>query len=467
MRFTSNGRSGRRAAVALLAASSMLLAACGADDPATPDSTATEDAGEQTGLTGDPNSGTVDWWGWSPTDVATADSYIAKFNEEYPDIEVNFQLVGIPDWDAVLRPALLSGEGPDVFNMEPGPRVDQFGDFGIDMIPVAAEALGDDWESKIASMGVSGLMKDGRLTSLPIGSTYAGMLWINQDIFNEHDLEPPTNLDEWISVCQTLAAADQGCFVQGAAGQGFNQDTLQAIANTVEPGLWTRATTGEAQWNDPGIVKTFEIWKTFFDEGIMQPGAVGYAQYPDANNDFLTGKYAMVMMGTWYTQYVTVSGMTNALSAAGVSNAEPFPMMPVEFPDVGGAGNDEVMFGDANFGLAINQDSENQAAAATFVNWLTTSQAGQQAVADQLNDFPSLIGTTPNFDEIELVDPELQRDAVEELIAKVGPVEEARFALTNADIQQAMQDAAQAVATGDMTPQEAADRFQETVAALG
>ena len=73
------------------------------------------------------------------------------------------------------------------------------------------------------------------------------------------------------------------------------------------------------------MVKTLDIWGQLFTRGIMQEGAVGYQQYPDANNDFLTGKYAMVMMGTWYTQYSTEKAMTAALKAAGVSGAKPFP----------------------------------------------------------------------------------------------------------------------------------------------
>ena len=42
-----------------------------------------------------------------------------------------------------------------------------------------------------------------------------------------------------------------------------------------------------------------------FTDGIMEPGALGLQQYPDANNDFMSGKDAMVMMGTWYMQYDT------------------------------------------------------------------------------------------------------------------------------------------------------------------
>ena len=53
---------------------------------------------------GSATSGTVNWWGWTPTDVATAQGYIAAFNKEYPDIKVNFKLVAISDWQAALPP---------------------------------------------------------------------------------------------------------------------------------------------------------------------------------------------------------------------------------------------------------------------------------------------------------------------------------------------------------------------------
>ena len=62
---------------------------------------------------GPATSGTVNWWGWTPTDTATANGYIAAFNKEYPDIKVNFKLVSIPDWQAALTPALRSDSGPD------------------------------------------------------------------------------------------------------------------------------------------------------------------------------------------------------------------------------------------------------------------------------------------------------------------------------------------------------------------
>jgi ABC-type glycerol-3-phosphate transport system substrate-binding protein len=416
---------------------------------------------------GSATSGTVNWWGWTPTDTATADNYISAFNKQFPNIKVNYKLVNISDWVAALRPALLSGRGPDVFDMQPGAYVTQFKSFAEDLTPLAQQALGSDWKSKVAPIGVSGLTADGKLTAMSVGSTFAGTLWINADIFKKFQLSPPTTLAEWQHVCQVLKQNQTGCFVQGAAQEGFDQDTLQSIANSVQPGLWTKASTGDAKWNDPGIVTTLSIWKQLFTSGIMQPGAVGYQQYPDSNNDFLTGKYAMVMMGTWYTQYATTKAMTAALSAAGVSGAKPFPILPIAFPDVAGAGNTSEMYGDSDFGLAVSTKSKSRAAAETFVKWMTTTTAGQQVVADQLNDLPALASVQPNFDSIKLVDPASQTAPVQDLIAKAAKVTEPREALLSSDVQDAILAAATSVATGKATPQAAADTLQKAAEAAG
>lgn len=416
---------------------------------------------------GSATSGTVNWWGWTPVDTATAQNYIAAFNKQYPNIKVNFKLIGISDWVAALRPALASGRGPDVFDVQPGAYVTEFKSFAEDLTPMAVQALGSDWQSKVAPIGISGLTADNKLVAMSVGAVYAGMLWINADIFKRYNLTAPTTLAEWEHVCQVLKQNKVGCFVQGAAQEGFDQDTLQSIANSVQPGLWTKASTGDAKWNDPGIVQTLTIWKQMFDDGIMQPGAVGYQQYPDANNDFLTGKYGMVMMGTWYTQYSTTKAMTAALSAAGVSGAKPFPILPVAFPDVAGAGNASEMYGDSDFGMAVSTKSKYRAAAETFVKWMTTTTEGQQVIADQLDDLPALKSVEPNFNAIQLVDPAGQTQPVQNLVSQVGNVTEPRESLLSSDVQNAILAAAASVATGKATPADAANTLQQAAVAAG
>ena len=174
----------------------------------------------------------------------------------------------------------------------------------------------------------------------------------------------------------------------------------------------------------------------------------------------MSGKYAMVMMGSWYTQYTVRDAMISAMEAAGVSNPEPFTMVPIQFPDVAGTGNVGLMFGDADYGLAVSAKSDQQAAATTFALWLATSEAGQSAVANTLNDIPSLKGVQPQWDEIDLVNPAVQLDALKEYTDTAGAATEPRFASVSADLNTAFRDALIGVATGDVTPEQALENLQ-------
>ena len=209
----------------------------------------------------------------------------------------------------------------------------------------------------------------------------------------------------------------------------------------------------------PGDGQDADLWKQLFKRGIMQEGAVGYQQYPDANNDFMSGKDAMVMMGTWYTQYSTEKAMTAAIKAAGVPAPSRSPSCRSRSRTWRGRELPE-LFGDADYGLAVYTKAKNKAAATTFATWMATSTAGQQAVADLLNDMPALKGIEPNFDQIKFVNPDVQEAPVKDLLAKVAPVTQPRFALLSQDVQDAIFVAATTVATGKATPEEAANTLQ-------
>jgi raffinose/stachyose/melibiose transport system substrate-binding protein len=451
-RFRAGATVRSAAVIAVIGLATVGLTGCGSS---------TTNSGE-----GSTTSGTVNFWGES-IDAGTMKGYVAQFNKVYPKIKVVYKVLPTLTYEAALRPALASSSGPDIFEIDPGARLDEFKSFAEDMTPVVKKALGSDWKSKLAPIDVGGLTSDGKLTSLSVGATYAGNLWINQPLFTKYNLTPPKTLDQWVSDCAVFKSHGVGCFVQGASAGGFDKDVLQSIADSIKPGLWTAVSKGQAKWTDPGIVKTLSIWKELFTKGVMQPGAIGYEQYPDANNDFLTGKYAMIAMGTWYMEYATTVGMTGAISAAGVAGAKPFPIVPIAFPDVAGTGSKGTLFGDADVGLAVNKKSKVEGAANTFATWLTTSKAGQQAVADALDDLPQLLGVTPSWDSIKMPDKSVQESAVKALGVEAGKATESRFRYLNSDVQDAIITAATSVGGGSATPAQAAATLQAAAVASG
>ncbi len=421
--------------------------------------------GSSSGDSGSATEGDITWWGWTP-DKPLADKLIAQFNEEYPDISVEFVSKPIDTYDSVIGPAITSSDGPDVFNVAPGSAnggVETFQAGAVDLAPAVEEALGADWQDQLATSGVEGLSVDGKVVGLSAGAVYSGSIWINQDIFDEHGLSAPTTYDEWLSVCQTLQAAGQGCFVQGAGQWAFDMDTFEAIMQNIQPGAYVEASLGELSYTDSVFVEGMEIWKSLFDDGIMQPGAVGLQQYPDANNAFMSGEYAMVMMGSWYTQYTVRDSMVAAMEAAGVSSPEPFTMIPIQFPDVAGTGITGQMFGDADYGLAVSAKSDQQAAATTFALWLATSEAGQQAVANTLNNIPSLKGVQPQWDEIDLVNPDAQLTELQGYTEIAAASTQPRFATVSAELNTAFRDALIGVATGEVEIAQALENLQAVV----
>jgi len=169
------------------------------------------------------------------------------------------------------------------------------------------------------------------------------------------------------------------------------------------------------------------------------------------------------MMGSWYTQYTVQDVMKGAIEAAGVSNPKPFTMIPVQFPDVAGTGNVGNMFGDADYGLAVSAKSDEQAAATTFATWLATSENGQQAVANTLNNIPSLNGIQPQWEQIDLVDPDAQLKPLQQYTEQAAAATQPRFATVSADLNTAFKDALIGVATGDVPIPEALEKLQAVV----
>ena len=364
-------------------------------------------------------------------------------------------MLTIAGYNAALRPALASTVGPDIFDVAPGAAngsVETYSPDAVNLEPAVEKALGSDWQSKLSPIGVSSLMVGQKLAAVSVGAVYSGTVWINQNLFSQYNLTPPTTLAQWVSDCATFKAHGVGCFVQGVGQTAFNEDTLQAISDNVQPGVWAKAIQGQVPWTSPVIVKALTIWKQLFSDGIMEKGALGVQQYPDANNDFLNGKYAMVMMGTWYMQNDTQSGMSAGISGAGVASPKNFTALPIAFPDVAGTGHTGALYGDSDYGIAVNAKSSHEAAATTFAVWLGTSTAGQEQVANALDDIAALKGIEPNWSNISLVNPGMQQAALSKLITNAVASSEPRLATVSTNLQLAIGVASTTVASGSATP---------------
>jgi ABC-type glycerol-3-phosphate transport system substrate-binding protein len=174
------------------------------------------------------------------------------------------------------------------------------------------------------------------------------------------------------------------------------------------------------------MVQALDIMRKMQADGIIGQDATSIKQYPEANNNFMSEKAAIVQMGTWYAQYAAKASMLASMKAAGVSNPTPFTMLPMTSPDFAGKGNVPQFVGEADYGLAINADSKNVAAAKTFVTWLSATKQGQQIVANAIDLVPALAGVQADWKNLGLVSPDIQIPAFQKLFAEAAATTEAR-----------------------------------------
>ena len=451
--------------MALLLTVSMVFTACGSGNGASAGTSsdsaaaASSDSSEASAEAG--GKADLVWWGWTPGSPLN-EQYIAEFNKSFPDTKITWKQTTVDDYDAAIKPALANGEGVDIFEVSAGSAnggVAIFGGQAVNMEEALKNYLGDDYKDKLNEASLNSMTVNGELKALGVGTVYAGNLWINQDLFDKYNVKVPTNFEEWKAACDTFKANGIIGFVQGAGQGAFNMDTYHAICDNIEPGLFTKATRGEAEWTDPVFVQALDLWKKLFDEGIMQDGALGIQQYPEANNMFLSGQAAMVMMGSWYTMNCLPDTMRANMEAAS-STDEPFAMVPINFPDIAGTGNVGYVFCDIDYATAVSVNASDVQAATDFALWLGASEEGQQMIADSLNLVPVLKSVSPNWDNVVLTNPEKQNKPVQEYLtnAMANP-DNPRFGGISADLNQAMMDVLAGVASGTLSSEDGAARL--------
>jgi raffinose/stachyose/melibiose transport system substrate-binding protein len=416
-----------RPAIALIAASGMFiaLAACGGDGG--------EGAGGEapTGGTATAEAtGEVTWWGWTP-DTPVAQKYIAEFNKTHPNITVKYTNYENADYAPTMSSAFQTSAGPDIFDVSAGGNVggkQLWGEYAMDLAPVAEQTLGADWKNKFAPGYVDHLTYDGKAVALPLGGVAAGFFWINKDLFDKHGVSTELKTyDELKAACDKFVAAGVQCFTMGTnSTDTFSTELLRTISNSIDPSYYMKALHGEVSWDDPVFIQSLDIMRKMQNDGIIAQDATSIKQYPESNNNFMSQKAAIVQMGTWYAQYAAKKSMVGSMEGAGVSKPVPFTMMPMTSPDFAGKGQIPGLVAEADYGFAINAEAKNPEAAKTFIMWLTATQEGQQQVANAIDLVPALTGIQADWENLGLVSPDIQIPAFQKLFDDAVKTQESR-----------------------------------------
>lgn len=316
-------------------------------------------------------------WGWAPQ-VFFDTGLVDEFNEEYPDINVEWINYGSGDTYQNLQLAIIAGEGgPDIVQIE-NSHLAQFVELGgltdlTDQVEPYLDIMNEfKWETA---------EKDGKYFAMPWDSGPV-VLFYRRDVLEQAGLptdpesvsELVATWDDYYALCETIVAeTGLDCFAQNKA----NNYGRLFIAMLWQQGLGLFNSAGEVTVDSQESIATLEKLGEFWDAELVSD-ELDWTDGWSAQMNSFDNPVATHVEAAWHGWMLKTWLASDTTGQWGV-----VPMPALEDGQTRSANS-------GGSTLAIVEESENKEAAWAFVEFMLgreRSQLLQLAAADFL---PSL-----------------------------------------------------------------------------
>lgn len=290
--------------------------------------------------------------------------------------------------DRLTQTALAAGKGPALV-VTPGPsQVDAYYSAGY-LADLTEYAKKYKWEETFSSWALDASKIDGKLVTVP--TSYESMaFYFNPEVLQKNNLAVPTTRAQFEDFCTEASAKGMVPIATGNADwKGVNEWHLTvALNHNAGPEAVYSALTGKTPWTDAVFVDAVELLASYFKKGWFGGGVDSYFTNQTAKNftQLASGDAAGMISGTWEFQ-----NLTPYFGAAAGNEARwdwaPLPSFREGVPSV---------VWDLGIGQStgVNAQAVDVAAAAEYLNFLTTDSAAITAGIEAMNFQPPPIDLT-------------------------------------------------------------------------
>jgi len=368
---------------------------------------------------------------WRTDDVAQMNNVLAEYKKIVPNVNIVFQAINPPDYNATLRTQLESGAGPDLIYARSYATGRELFEAGFFADCTDIPGLMDNFTAANLAPWQA---PDGRMFAIPFAAV-SHAVYYNKDVFKKEGLEIPNTWDEFIALCAALK--DKG-YTPLANGVAEEWDILECFFLGMLPSFVGGADervlyeSGEWKLNNLAFVTAFSA---LAQAAPYLPD--GFEAMTSYDSQVMFGAEMAVMLpdGSWNIK---------------VYDDAPFEWGLFALP--GPKAGDTVITFHPDMAISMNAATAHPEEARAFLEWLCT----EEGVAIASSAFPT--GFFPMIDfPITLEDVH----ANEFLALNAGRETDARFVWPALiDLYTPMNHAVINVLKGTMTPQEAADSVE-------
>ncbi|MGN9908482.1 ABC transporter substrate-binding protein [Phytohabitans sp. LJ34] len=290
-----DGRRRRRAGtVAVLAAASLVLAACGADS----------DDGASGG-----DGKTLKLWHYegatSAMGVAWAEA-IKQFEASHPGVKVQFEAKGFEQIRQSAGMILNSDEAPDIMEYNKGnATAGLLSKQGL-LTDLSEEAGKRGWDKIGPSLQTTskydaeGIMGDGKWYGVPNYAEYV-MVYYNKDLFTKHKVQVPTTLAEFETAMDTFVKAGVTPLSVGGAEYPAQQIFYELALSKANRSFVDsfELYKGKVDFKGPEFTFAANTFADWVKKGYIAKNSAG-VKAEDMGVAFTQGKFPMVISGSWW-----------------------------------------------------------------------------------------------------------------------------------------------------------------------
>jgi raffinose/stachyose/melibiose transport system substrate-binding protein len=432
----------------------LLLSACaGAAAPAAPAAEEAAPAAEGTtdegAAAGEPV--TIVYRSWAPI-LESTNKMIDAFEANNPGIQIEPIITDYPEYLVDLTTRAATDNMPDIIGLEPGALTQEYRDFLMPLQDCAVTSWGENWQDNFFPIGLDQARLgnpsgDENFYGLPILNQTIN-LWYTVPLLEEAGMEPPKTYEEYLALAEYFNAKGIAPMMVGAADGWLRRDLFMHIIHNLAPGKIYEFEVGNAQFTEQEFVDAFAWFKRFFDDGIIQEGALGIGAYPESMELIEAGQAATFPMGAWWQQQA--ARVNPPELSQGLQGFKPFL-----FPDLTGSGEPSAPLGGIDVALGIIKTTEHPEEACKVLADFVAGAAAQQLI-NTFNDLPAVKGLNP-----EKFETQNQEETWKLFTEDWMPRVEYARQLRDPAVKQALEDALAGVAAGDLTPEEAAQAVQD------
>ena len=338
--------------IAVLLAALMLVAAfagCAKEEPAQPTETqATEtQATEPT----EPEKIDVEMWCIATESDSNRHSYeaaIADLQAAHPEINFTWEATENQAYKTKIKAAVSANEMPDIFFTW---SCAFLGDFVKAGRVYCMDEVYSKYASQLPEVMMGNVTYDGKRYGVPLTMNIVG-LFANMDLLKEvgYDAVPGT-YEEFIACCDALKA--KGIMPFGCAGKEtwcVTEYLESVIEKTAGAKVLNEIFAGTASWNNADVKTAVDTFQGMVNNGYFDPDGMALSN-DEVKANFIAGKYAFYMNGTW--------------NCADFAATEGLNVQVAEFPVIN-ATNSKLgeLIGGPSDTLAVAASSENAAVVA-------------------------------------------------------------------------------------------------------